>query len=150
MNNAVLVQEGRAVDYAIIFYMAQKLVKSFKQWDAYELGLIDEDGEILREPETAEEKDALTMLDKLILKLKTVVSEHVLRAVTAFILLSEENKHTKSKELSELSDKELMKYYDRQNKAKRIFEDFKQEMHDAGFSDEEFWSVLFEQKCKEI
>ena len=55
------------------YHIMQLLIdfcKTFKEWDAYELGLIDSEGKILKKPKTDKEKAALPPLMVMLLKLK--------------------------------------------------------------------------------
>jgi hypothetical protein len=61
-------------------YMAYKfsslLAKKFVDWDAYELGIIDEKGNKIKEPQTKEERDALNNLNNLVRKIKKLLVKY--------------------------------------------------------------------------
>lgn len=57
--------------------LISKLSESITDMRAYELGLIDSNGRRLREPETLEERNALTLTDKFILQLKNLTKKSI-------------------------------------------------------------------------
>lgn len=61
----------------IIYLIIKKLSTPFKEWDAYELGIIDEDGKKIKEPITFKERDAWTVFDRFVANLKKVMSKFV-------------------------------------------------------------------------
>ena len=60
------------------FIMAYNLLKKigtpFKDFDAYKLGLIDEEGKKLKSPETDEERDSMDSYTKIVLNIKRIMS----------------------------------------------------------------------------
>ena len=52
---------------------ASLLMKDFKTWKAYEIELIDENGNILKNPSSQEEKRALGTLEDLVRKIKKIM-----------------------------------------------------------------------------
>ena len=69
------IRAGR--DRVISYDILKRLLSDPKTTDAYKLGLIDERGEIIREPETQEEEEALTTLDVLLLKIKELLGGRI-------------------------------------------------------------------------
>lgn len=59
------------------YEFAIKLSRSFEKWDAFELGLIDKDGELIKRPKTKEEKDSLDTFDNLIRKVKRLLLKYI-------------------------------------------------------------------------
>jgi len=63
------------------FYLQKKmkklLLKPFSYWRAYQMGIIDKDGKILRNPETPTEKQIFNVFDRLILKIKVVFYKYI-------------------------------------------------------------------------
>lgn len=53
----------------------KKLAQPIKESLAYRLGLIDESGNLIREPDTLEERKALSGVDKYLIKVKNLVKE---------------------------------------------------------------------------
>ena len=63
------------VDLYTVYRILRKLTMPFDQWDAYKLGVIDADGNVLKkrdERNTEAEKDSLSPLDVMILNLKKI------------------------------------------------------------------------------
>jgi len=64
-------------DTYIVYLIVKKLLKPWKEWDAYKLGIIDENGNKIKKPKTPEEKKAWTILDRLIWKVKRLLEKFV-------------------------------------------------------------------------
>jgi len=72
-----LLNESRVIDTYIIYLFIRKLTKPFEDWLAFDLGIIDEEGNILKsrkDLKTKEEKEAFTVFDLFILKMKKLLS----------------------------------------------------------------------------
>ena len=68
------------VDTYITFRIIKTLVKPWKEQEAFKLGIIDEDGKVLRKHKTlktSEEKDAYTVLIRFIFNLKRLSLIHI-------------------------------------------------------------------------
>lgn len=66
------------VDLFLVYQFIKRLATPFKEWKAYELGIIDEDGNQLKkikELRTQEEKKAFGRFDLLITKLKRLIEK---------------------------------------------------------------------------
>ncbi len=88
------------VTKSMITYLTFKflllLKQNFKQWKAYELGLIDETGEIIKKANTKEEKEAIDGLTNLVRKIKKLLSKYIkneklLSLLVTMYLLKENN-----------------------------------------------------------
>lgn len=55
------------------YLVLKKLVAPITSFEAYKLNLIDSSGNIIKVPETEEEKNSLGMLDRLCLQLKKII-----------------------------------------------------------------------------
>ena len=69
---------GRFVDSIITYRILHKLVTPFDQTDAYKLGIIDQYGNPLkkdRDLNTSAERDAYTILDRMIFRLKRIINK---------------------------------------------------------------------------
>mgnify|MGYP001608700579 CR=1 FL=1 len=55
------------------YLVLKKLVMPINQMDCYKLKLVDASGSIIKIPETEDEKNALGMLDRLVLELKKII-----------------------------------------------------------------------------
>ncbi len=65
------------LDQVLTYVLVQKLLTRVSKTDAYRLGLIDNNGKVIKNPETQEEKDSLGMLDKFIFKLKRMLGPKI-------------------------------------------------------------------------
>ena len=68
---------NKIVNIFFIYVLIRKLVTPFKKTAAYKLGIIDENGNVLRKRKTLttkEEKDAYTILDTLIFNIKKLIT----------------------------------------------------------------------------
>ncbi len=91
------------VDTYITFRIIKTLVKPWKEQEAFKLGIIDEDGKVLRKHKTlktSEEKDAYTVLIRFIFNLKRLLnrlpggrSKFGSYAAAALLLLKEEEEN---------------------------------------------------------
>ena len=66
------------VDLFLVYQFIKRLATPFKEWPAYELGIIDEDGNILKsrkELRTIKERDAWGKFDVMISKLKRLLEK---------------------------------------------------------------------------
>lgn len=104
---------GQIIDNTIALRIIWLLVRAFTSWDAFKLGLIDENGERTDKPVKSEkEKDSWTMLHRLVARLKRIVAlapggKSLLARLTAAYLLVRE-----SQELGvTFSDQELTECY---------------------------------------
>jgi len=65
-------------DLYLVYQFLSRLTTPFTEWDAYKLGIIDKDGNILKkknERKTPAEKDAFMTYDLMILKLKKLLAK---------------------------------------------------------------------------
>ena len=91
------------VDTYITFRIIKTLVKPWKDQEAFKLGIIDENGKVLRKNKTlktSEEKDAYTVLIRFIFNLKRLLnrlpggrSKFGSYAAAALLLLKEEEEN---------------------------------------------------------
>lgn len=96
------------VDTYITFRIIKTLVKPWKDQEAFKLGIIDEDGKVLKKYKTlktSEEKDAYTVLIRFIFNLKRLLnrlpggrSKFGSYAAAALLLLKEEIEEDEDKE----------------------------------------------------
>lgn len=72
------------VDLFIVYKILRKLTSSFTEWEAYEKGIIDEDGNILIDSATRNKsvklRNSFSKLDLLVLKLKKLIMKQPLVA----------------------------------------------------------------------
>ena len=65
------------IDDVLSFILIRKLVTPVARTKAYKLGLVDGLGRVIKEPETATEKKALTTHDRLIFKLRRMLGSRI-------------------------------------------------------------------------
>ncbi|WP_298751888.1 hypothetical protein [uncultured Arcobacter sp.] len=61
----------------LAYRFAVLIKKPFTEWEAFNQGLIDKDGEVIKKPSTPEEKDALDTLSNLVRKIKKVMVKYI-------------------------------------------------------------------------
>jgi len=70
--------ESQLVSTYVIYMILKKLTTPFTETDAYKLGIIDKDGNVLRKRytlKTRQERDAYTMLDTLVFNIKKMIEK---------------------------------------------------------------------------
>jgi hypothetical protein len=66
---------AKAVDLYIIYQLLRRLTTPFDETDAYELGIIDEKGKLIKKPQTKEEKDAYDLVDRFVFNIKRLIEK---------------------------------------------------------------------------
>lgn len=66
---------SRAADIYFTFRFLRQLVTPWNQTEAFKLGLIDQDGKLLRSPQTPEEKDAYNFFFRLVYNIKRLLNK---------------------------------------------------------------------------
>jgi len=66
------------VEMAVLYVVLSRLMKSAEDFEAYNMGLIDKNFKILRDPETDEEEDALSPLNLFIFTLKNAFGSRLM------------------------------------------------------------------------
>jgi len=117
---------GRAIDLLITYRVIKMLVTPFEQQDAYKLGIIDNNGKVLRKArtlKTGKEKDSYTLLHRFVFNLKRLINivpggkSKLGTYAAALGLLLKENKDINTIELEKnlykhLVDNKLIAYED--------------------------------------
>lgn len=105
------------VDLYLVYQFLRRLTTPFEEWDAYKLGVIDAQGNILKKKDqrkTQEEKDSLRTYDLMILKLKRLLAkvpggESKLASYAAALwLIREWNEFSDSSKLNEDISEEVL------------------------------------------
>jgi len=98
-------------DTVMVYLIIKKLSKPFKEWDAYKLGLIDQDGKKQKEAITFTERKAWTVFDRFIANLKKIMSKFVgksrFAAIATAAFLLKDGKYLTQKDLILESDIDL-------------------------------------------
>jgi hypothetical protein len=84
------------IDSIITFILIKKLVTPIVRSDAYKLGLVNNSGKILREPVGDDERESLTILDKIVLKLKRLLGNKIIN-LQSFLYLQTMNQQMYNK-----------------------------------------------------
>lgn len=98
---------SKAVDLFLVYEFIKRLSTPFEETDAYALGIINDEGKVIKKPSTREEKDALTPFDKLIFNLKkllkkvTGIDRRLATFTAALFLLREHEERTRKSFISE-------------------------------------------------
>lgn len=100
---------GQAIDLYIVYEFIKRLATPFDETKAFQLGLIDDKGKRLKYARTKEEKDAMTVFDRLIFNLKRILQRvpgggTQVGSYAAALLLLRESQET----LEKMSDDDLM------------------------------------------
>jgi hypothetical protein len=104
---------SRIVDNLIAYRILSMLVQPFKETKAYQLGIVDEEGKILKKTndlKTAEEKDAYNYLTRLIFNMKRIINklpggESKLRNIVAAYFLVKESYESGDRSTSQMQQK---------------------------------------------
>jgi hypothetical protein len=75
------------IDTIMSFILIKKLVCPITQTKAFKLGLINSAGKVIKEPKNDEENQALTLLDRIVLKIKRLLNTKLLN-LNNFLYLS--------------------------------------------------------------
>jgi hypothetical protein len=110
MKNFSEIREAAIADAAmtvLLFKFGVMMTRSFTKWDAFKTGVIDADGEIIKEPETAAEKKSFGKLERFVLKIKKtmlryVKSEKLLAVLVYAYILKAESPNLAILELEEV------------------------------------------------
>jgi hypothetical protein len=124
---------GQAVDLYIVYEFIKRLATPFDETKAFELGLIDAKGKRLKYAKTKEEKDAMTLFDRLVLNLKRIISmvpggSSKVGSYAAALLLIKEDENLEKKSDAELCE---MLMTEMKNLKKSSLKDFKSIREDA-------------------
>ena len=108
---------SKATDYYLTYRFIKTLVTPFIETKAYELGIIDDEGNILKKSkdlDTPEERKAYGYFERMVWNLKKILerlpflgSRFTSVVAASILLLKEETK----KELNELKEKTFFKYF---------------------------------------
>ena len=136
---------NRPIDLLIAYRVIKMLVTPFNRQDAFKLGIIDKDGNVLKKYNTLKgtnEKRAYTILHKFVFNLKRILAKAGIRgalgsfAVAAALLLKENKEYEKYKNLIEST---IIKHLKETNQ----FDDFLAEHREISEIDEEPFGTFF-------
>ena len=135
--------EARALDYAVVYAIANRFCMPLKKWKAYELGIIDEKGNILRPLKTDADRKAFTPLDNICVRIKRLIPQHLWYLLTftqifkGFVTYSTYKTYYESAK----SEQDLLKIEEKRlaiMRAKKELDELVK--NNPNFTEEEFWS----------
>jgi len=133
--------EGRLLDYMIIYAIGIRFVRPFKKWKAFEYGIINEKGDIIKTPKTAKEKNAFTPLDNVILRIKKLIPMRLWYLLTAAYIFKGFMNRRFTKVESVQYESELLEIEEQnieiEKAKKQVFGIIR---NNSKFTEEEFWS----------
>lgn len=65
------------VDALVAYLFLKKMMTPIRKMDAFKMGIVDGTGKVVRKPRTEREKQALTLLDKIILRIKRLLGNRI-------------------------------------------------------------------------
>jgi len=91
----------RAADLAFTFRFIRMLVMKWENWDAYKLGIIDENGKRVRsvQLDTDEKKSAYTPFIRLAANVKRLVGQNKLTSIASALFLIKEDQQLTTKQI---------------------------------------------------
>ena len=94
----------RAADLAFTFRFLRMLVMKWENWDAYKLGIIDEDGKRVRSVklDTDEKKSAYTPFIRLAANVKRLVGQNKLTSLASALYLIKEHHSLSDKDMEKI------------------------------------------------
>ena len=103
-----------SVDLYLVYEFIKRLSTPFDETEAYKLGIINDEGKVIKTPKTREEKDAFTYFDKLIFNLKKLLKkvtgiERRLSTFAAALFLLREHEERNNK--SFITESEFKDFY---------------------------------------
>lgn len=113
VDEKIILREGRWIDAAILLVLTKRLLTPLNKTDAYKLGLIDKKGKKIKDPVTPKEKDAFSMLNRLIIKIKRLLGTVGIAALGAFLVFLKEENESK---IAGTSKESLMEEINWENK----------------------------------
>jgi len=104
-------KKSNKVNDIFITYKFAKLIRTdFNKWDAYNLKLIDNQGNKLKEPETAKERKSLGLFEELVRKIKRSLVKYagknntLLNLISLYLLQKESLSYVEHRVKKEISD----------------------------------------------
>lgn len=102
---------NKLVDSYLIYQLVSRLIKPFPQWDAFKLGIIDKDGNVIkhRKDLTPEEQNAWGYFDILVANIKKMIGKLPggktrLANFAAAAFLMKEHKHYEEDQIDQLTE----------------------------------------------
>ena len=116
--------------------MGKRLLKPIEKWPAFDLRLIDKEGKVIRKPKTDEEKNALTILDRFLLQIKSLVKPRNLMLFSVLFLLKDS---LDWEDIHGSSDEQLIEKVKNNIRVKEVLNKFKDDIDENFESEDDFW-----------
>ena len=139
--------ESRIIDYMVIFAIAKKFATPFRKMEAFKLGIIDANGNILRAPSTSKEKNSFTPLDNLVTRIKKLIPKNLLYLLTFAYIFKGFASRSTYKSLYENCETEdqMLEAEEKRLSLIRTKHEIKEIIStNPKFTEEEYWSFVAE------
>jgi len=125
---------SQAVDLFVLYKLIKAISTPFDETDAFELGLIDDNGKLLKKPRTREEKDAYNPFNRVVFNIKRILQRVGLdrRYATYAGALALMKENAKDMSPSELEELVLQEYAYVQKNSNKTFKQLKDEATTTG------------------
>lgn len=126
----------KPVDLYVIYRLVKAISTPFNETEAFQLGLIDEKGKLLRSPKTTEERDAYDHFDRVVFNIKRILQrvgmdKKYASYAGALLLMKESTTGFKSTD-QELEQQLYVEYNELQKNAGKSFKLLNNEMTATG------------------
>jgi|TARA_R110000744_G_scaffold103948_1_gene199139 hypothetical protein len=126
----------QAVDLYVIYKLVKAISTPFDETDAFELGIIDGKGKLLRKPKTAKERDAYDHFDRVVFNLKRIMAKFGLdkryATYAGALLLMRESANDYQSSDDQLETALIIEYKSLQKKASKTFSSLNDEVNVTG------------------
>lgn len=75
MNNYILTES--ITNTIVLYIILKKLLQNFEDWDAYKLGIIDKDGNKLKDPTSSKEREAWDLITRFCWNFKKIIIKFI-------------------------------------------------------------------------
>jgi predicted ABC-class ATPase len=134
---------GRFIDGVITVIIASRLLKSLKKWDAYKFGIIDDKGNKIRDPKTSQERDSYSFLNRLLIKIKQLLTTKGIITLTVYYTLIKEESENKKLDMEELIESKKRKLF-----IKEAHEEIIDQLVSKGISLNEYYDWMIQDFCE--
>lgn len=105
-----MIEESRLVDGVLVLRILRLLSQDIEETDAYKYGIVDKDGKKIKDPDGSREKDAYTILNRFVFKIKRALMKspdrNARRFLTVAAALSMLKEHDE-KDVDKFTDEEI-------------------------------------------
>jgi len=137
------VSNEEKVKSVMSFMVLKKLITPIQNSKAFKLGLIDKSGKMIKEPETKEERNAVTLFDQIMFKVKALLGSRVAK-LNRFIYLQTVLDDDFYDNLVVIGNVE------RRAAVKRVKQDIEQLIDSYDFDYDEFFNLMIAEEMYEF